>query len=139
MTKAKNALEKEYSTVLRNFRLAGAFALLMIGVGSFFYHFVEKLNWLDAVYFCVVTLATVGYGDITPHTIILDKATLAVRDIVPGDDPSWFPDPALAHHALQTLGELAVRVEALLGAPVDLEAAYAFGQWHLLQARPITT
>jgi len=78
-------------------------------------------------------------GDITPHTIILDKATLAVRDLVPGDDPSWFPDPALAHHALQTLGELAVRVEALLGAPVDLEAAYAFGQWHLLQARPITT
>ena len=68
MTKAKNALEKEYSTVLRNFRLAGAFALLMIGVGSVFYHFVEKLNWLDAVYFCVVTLATVGYGDITPHT-----------------------------------------------------------------------
>jgi len=68
MAKDDASLEKEYTRVLRNFRLAGAFALLMIGLGSVFYHIVEKLNWLDAVYFCVVTLATVGYGDITPHT-----------------------------------------------------------------------
>jgi hypothetical protein len=29
---------------------------------------VEKFSWVDAYYFCVVTLATVGYGDLTPKT-----------------------------------------------------------------------
>jgi voltage-gated potassium channel len=47
--------------------LAGA-ALLIIVIGTVFYHLVEKLSWLNAYYFSVVTLATVGYGDITPHT-----------------------------------------------------------------------
>ena len=41
------------------------FALLS---GTIFYHIVEKFSWLNAYYFCVVTLATVGYGDLTPHT-----------------------------------------------------------------------
>jgi voltage-gated potassium channel len=37
-------------------------------IGTVFYHFVEHFTWVDAYYFCVVTLATVGYGDLTPHT-----------------------------------------------------------------------
>jgi hypothetical protein len=40
---------------------------LLLG-GVLFYTRVEKWSVLDAVYFCVVTLATVGYGDITPTT-----------------------------------------------------------------------
>lgn len=43
-------------------------ALLALMVGTVFYHFVEHLTWLNAYYFSVITLATVGYGDITPHT-----------------------------------------------------------------------
>jgi voltage-gated potassium channel Kch len=33
-----------------------------------FYHVVEKFSWLNAYYFCITTLSTVGYGDITPKT-----------------------------------------------------------------------
>jgi hypothetical protein len=42
-------------------------ALLLIG-GTLFYRNVEGWSWLDSLYFCVIALATVGFGDITPQT-----------------------------------------------------------------------
>jgi voltage-gated potassium channel len=50
------------------YRVLVTAAALTLGVGTMFYHFVEKFSWVDAYYFSVVTLATVGYGDLTPHT-----------------------------------------------------------------------
>ncbi len=39
-----------------------------IAMGSVFYHVVEGWNWVDSLYFTVITLSTVGYGDFSPHT-----------------------------------------------------------------------
>jgi voltage-gated potassium channel len=40
----------------------------MLLVGVLVYHWLEGWSYLDALYFCVVSLATVGYGDLTPTT-----------------------------------------------------------------------
>lgn len=41
---------------------------LLLFAGMLFYHFVEGWSLLDSAYFCVVTMATVGYGDMYPQT-----------------------------------------------------------------------
>jgi voltage-gated potassium channel len=43
-------------------------ALLVLSIGVVFYTNVEHWSLVNAIYFCVVTLGTVGYGDITPTT-----------------------------------------------------------------------
>jgi hypothetical protein len=50
------------------YRYLTAAVLVVIGSGTVFYHLVEKFSWLNAYYFSVTTLSTVGYGDLTPKT-----------------------------------------------------------------------
>ncbi len=45
-----------------------AFTIGMILWASVFYHFVEGWSWLDSIYFSVVTISTVGFGDFSPET-----------------------------------------------------------------------
>ena len=52
---------KQKDSLVKNLLISFT-GLLIIAVC--FFHFYEKLSWVDAVYFVVVTVATVGYGDI---------------------------------------------------------------------------
>lgn len=42
--------------------------VITLAVGTAFYHRIEGWRWLDSLYFSVITLATVGYGDFSPKT-----------------------------------------------------------------------
>ena len=50
------------------FRGVFSWVVILILTGMVFYHQQEGWSWLDSLYFSVVTLTTVGYGDLSPQT-----------------------------------------------------------------------
>lgn len=54
---------------------SGFNALLLLTIitlltGTIFYHYVEGWKWIDSLYFSMITLTTIGYGDFVPTTDI---------------------------------------------------------------------
>lgn len=52
-------------TLLRLFLLFASLAIIILS-GTVFFHYVEGWRWIDAYFFTVVTLSTVGYGELVP-------------------------------------------------------------------------
>ena len=50
----------------RNVAISSAFSL--IAIGTIVFRYLEHWTWVNSFYFVVATSATVGYGDITPHS-----------------------------------------------------------------------
>jgi voltage-gated potassium channel len=52
------------------------YAAVMIGIGAALFHWLEGWGWLDSIYFVVITLTTIGYGDFSPTTPITKIITI---------------------------------------------------------------
>lgn len=61
---------------LKGYKSLTSFALAVIAIGTYFYHVVEGWSWLDSAYFSVITLTTIGYGDLVPTNPISKLFTM---------------------------------------------------------------
>lgn len=50
---------------------------IFLAIGTIAYRFIEDWSWLDSLYFSVITLTTIGYGDFSPQTDLGKLFTMA--------------------------------------------------------------
>lgn len=68
----------DYSTlsVRKKILIAGTSVVVLMLIGTIFYHSTEKWSWTDSFYFTGITLTTIGYGDLYPTTQMTKIATV---------------------------------------------------------------
>jgi voltage-gated potassium channel Kch len=64
--------------VTKRFLSAATMVLVVYCVAVPFFMVVEHLTLVDSIYFTTASMTSVGYGDITPHTVIGKLFTVAL-------------------------------------------------------------
>tara|TARA_R110002050_G_scaffold180350_3_gene313948 strand:- start:655 stop:969 length:315 start_codon:yes stop_codon:yes gene_type:complete len=52
----------------KEYRILLLTTILVIAIGTVVYQYLENWTWLDSLYFSIITLTTIGYGDFSPQT-----------------------------------------------------------------------
>jgi hypothetical protein len=60
----------------RRIRPVLAYTLFLLALGTLLFRWLEGWSWVDAFYFCAITLFTIGYGDLTPTTEVAKLVTV---------------------------------------------------------------
>lgn len=68
----------------KEFRALAFVTILLLLSGTLFYSSVENWSLLDSLYFCVMTMTTIGYGDLVPTTDISKIFTIIYAFITIG-------------------------------------------------------
>ena len=71
----KNMSKNKYTRVLKSIVIFIVGVIVLISIPASVFHFVEKWKFLDAVYFAVITLTTVGFGDFVAGKYLLWRDT----------------------------------------------------------------
>jgi voltage-gated potassium channel len=58
-----------YKKIPTNLKASIILLFLIILIGTVGFRFLEKVDFFTALYWTVVTVATIGYGDVIPHTL----------------------------------------------------------------------
>lgn len=54
----------------REYRQLLGLTIVILSIGTVSYHYLEGWSWIDALYFSIITLTTIGYGDFSPQTTL---------------------------------------------------------------------
>lgn len=90
---------------------------ILLSLGTVFYSSEEGWSYIDSVYFSVVTLTTVGYGDLHPTTTTSKLFTIAYIFI--GVGLGFYILSALAKSFIEGRDKRMKRIEKLLSMPKE--------------------
>ena len=75
-----------------------AFALI-ISLGTFAYHFLEGWTLFDSLYFSIITLTTIGYGDVHPTLMVTKMFTMGY--VLVGVGLVFYIFTSVSHHMFE--------------------------------------